>query len=273
VKPNSLFNGAPAVALAHHRGLHYGDGVFRTCLIYDSQINDLDEQLKKLLSDAARLELTLANPAALRGEALALAGGEERGVLKMLLIRSGAQRGYRSEDRQADRLLCRYAAPRYPAAFWDEGIVAGRSRFKLASQPALAGIKHLNRLEQVLASRDLYDFDELILPDDQDRPVCGSRTNLFWARTDSLYTPPLDHCGVAGVTRDKVLRAAEACGIRTEVRAGSWADLEAADEAFVTNSVIGIWPLARLDARTWPGPGAVTRRLMEALKHPRLAPP
>lgn len=267
----AVFNGATSAGLAHHRGLHYGDGVFRTCLIYNSHIIDSEEQYEKVTRDAAALGL-VADGAALRREAQALAAGQSRGVLKLMLLRAGGQRGYRSAESRADRLLCRYPLPELPASTWTQGVRVFRSAFQLAAQPALAGIKHLNRLEQVLASRAWPDgADEGLLSDDQGRPLSGTRSNLFWVTPEGLRTPRLDRCGVAGLMREKVLAAARALGIPVTIAPGSWKELEGAGEAFLTNSVIGIWPVAALDTRHWEAPGPVTRRLMDQLRHPVLA--
>lgn len=268
----ALFNGGAVPDLSGHRGLNYGDGVFRTCLIYDSHIIDMKEQIDLVQEDAARLGLAPAPMAALAREAASLAAGQSRGVLKIMLMRAGAGRGYRDGGGATDRLLRRYPAPACRGEAWDSGVSAFRSEFRLAAQPALAGIKHLNRLEQVLASRDwLEGADEALLADDAGRPLCGTRTNLFWVGAGVLQTPALERCGVAGLMRRKVLALAAASGLQCRVGAGSWDELEAADEAFLTNSLVGIWPLARLDARRWDAPGPVTRRLMERLAHPRWA--
>jgi 4-amino-4-deoxychorismate lyase len=270
--PSALFNGsAPGAELAWSRGLHYGDGIFRTCLIYSSHIIDIKQQLEKASQDVRRLGLVPPATALLAAEAQSLAVNCPRGILRIVLMRSGGERGYRARSTEADRLLCRYPAAVHAASCWEQGIRAQRSEWRLAAQPALAGIKHLNRLEQVLASRSWSDgVDEVILADADGRPVSGSRSNLFWVQGGTLRTPALDRCGVAGLMRDKVLAAADALGVATRIAAGSWTELESADEAFVTNSVIGIWPLASLDERRWRAPGPVTRRLSEHLRHPRM---
>jgi 4-amino-4-deoxychorismate lyase len=267
-----LFNGQPqAPDLAWHRGFQYGDGVFRTCLIYESQPIDIEKQVKKAMDDARRLGLEPADAGVLAAEAARLAQGQSHAVLKLFLIRSSAERGYRATTTAADRLWCRFEAPAWPAACWERGVRAARVDFRLASQPALAGIKHLNRLEQVLAGRDWpAGADEALVADAAGRPACGTRTNLFWVARGALRTPDLADCGVAGVMRDKVLAAATATGLRVDLAPGSWAELAGADEAFVTNSVIGIWPLASLDGHAWAAPGPVTRQLMGQLRHPRL---
>lgn len=264
-------NGAPADgALLLSRGLHYGDGVFRTLLKYDGQLIDLKLQVIKLCHDATALGLD-ADPDLLRSEAEAAGGATARAVIKLLLLRAGAGRGYRSDSRQADRLALRYPLPEYPAEHWRQGIDAFRSGVKLGRQPALAGIKHLNRLEQVLASRGWPEHAaEGILCDEQLMPVCGTRSNLFWVRGGHLHTPSLEACGVAGMMRDKVLACAAALGIAVEVANRPWHELSEAEEAFVTNSLIGIWPLRSLEQRSWSAPGPLTRKLMTALRHPMI---
>lgn len=268
--PPALFNGAAAdQPLVLSRGLHYGDGVFRTLLKYNKQVVDFKLQFIKLSHDAAALDLEPPPAETLRAEAEAVSAGAADGVIKLMLLRGGAGRGYRPQTRQADRLVLAYPLPAYPAEHWSRGIAAFRCSLKLGRQPALAGIKHLNRLEQVLGGRAWPDdAEEGILCDESLTPVCGTRSNLFWVRQGQLRTPALASCGVAGMMRDKVLAGAAALGIPVEVGSWPWQDLMEADEAFVTNSLIGMWPLRSLEQRSWQAPGLLTRRLMAALRHP-----
>lgn len=270
MNPAVLFNGGPGPDLSAHRALHYGDGVFRTCFIYDSQVIDLEAQCELVIADARRLSLAPVESRQLAAEARQLAAAVGQGVLKILLLRAGEARGYASSGAATDRLLLRYDAPAYRAACWEQGVSVRRSPVILAFQPALAGVKHLNRLEQVLASRDWEPgTDEALLADDAGHPICGTRTNLFWIRSGILHTAPLDRCGVAGHMRGKVLALAPALGVEARVQHGQWDDLAAADEVFLTNSLIGIWPVARLEARRWAAPGPLTRHLADRLAHPR----
>lgn len=270
--PLAWWNGEPASTLPlTSRGLHYGDGVFRTLRLAGGVVLDLYRQLEKLASDAAAIDL--ATPAGLRELLLAAAeaDGPGDGVLKLLLIRSGQGRGYRPTTTGADSLLLRYELPVFDPSCWSQGIRAIRSPVTMAAQPRLAGIKHLNRLEQVLASRDWpEDVAEAILGDERGAPICGTRSNLFWVSRGIVHTPALDRCGVAGMMRAKILAACEARGLALRIAPQPWSALLAADEAFVCNSLIGIWPLRALDAHTWPAPGPITADLMQALAHPTL---
>jgi len=263
-------NGEPVAGLAYSRGLHYGDGVFRTLLKYSSQLFDFERQYQKIGTDAAALGLSPPPAATLHAEAETLSAGRERCVIKILLLRSGADRGYRPRTTACDRLLLRYPLNDDPPEYWSQGIEAFRCKLSLSAQPALAGIKHLSRLEQVLASREWRETaQEGILCDEQGAPVGGTRSNLFWVDSGVLHTPDLERCGVKGMMRDKILACADALGLPLRVGPWPWASLASAAEAFVTNSLIGIWPLRVLDETHWTAPGPVTRRLMDALGHPR----
>lgn len=266
----ALLNGAPvAESLVRSRALHYGDGVFRTLLKYEGQLLDWKLQFLKLAHDAEALGLLAPAADLLLEEAGTLSAATPSSVIKILLLRSGAGRGYTPQTRQADRLLLGYPLPAYPAQHWQQGIAAFRCALRLGRQPALAGIKHLNRLEQVLASRDWPDGAvEGILCDERGAPVCGTRSNLFWVRDGLLHTPALDACGVAGMMRDKVLACATALGLTVQIGTRPWSKLLDADEAFVCNSLIGIWPLRSLERREWQAPGPLTARLAALLRHP-----
>ena len=264
---NALFNGHEASDLASSRGLHYGDGVFRTVLAWDGALLDWDLHLAKLQRDCDALSLEMPPASVLMNEAVQLTHSKTRAVIKLMVIRKTGGRGYRPESTRSDRLLLVYPAPRYPETHWTHGITGFRCSLALASQPALAGIKHLNRLEQVLASRDWPEnADEGILCDQESRPVCGTRSNLFWINGRQLHTPALTQCGVAGIMRTKIMALAESLNIRVHVRPTKWEELMAADEVFVCNAIIGIWPLRRLAQRDWSAPGAVTAELISALR-------
>ena len=114
---------------------------------------------------------------------------------------------------------------------------------RLPPQPALAGLKHANRLEQVLAAREVAaaGADEGLLRGLSGTVVCAVSANLFAAFPDELVTPPVDSCGVDGVMRRHVLRhLAPAAGLPARVARLSPADIERAPELFLTNALIGI---------------------------------
>jgi 4-amino-4-deoxychorismate lyase len=269
------FNGLEAAsAPAASRALHYGDGVFRTMLRHRGELLYADAQIDKLVSDADRIGITVEADlrARLHTELNNIAAGFDTAVLKAMLVRGGEGRGYQPAADTPDRYLYAYSAPLYTASCWNEGIVVARSSITLAVQPALAGIKHLNRLEQVLAYRSSpVQVQEVILCDAQDQAICGGRSNLFVVHDGVLHTPDLRLCGVSGLMRDRVMDVARTLGIECRIGTIPWTLVEQAEELFVTNSLIGIWPIRQLLACEIKVPGAVTRRLMRALDHPRLS--
>lgn len=262
-------DGKPSFSsLNWHRGLHYGDGVFRTMLKINDAIVDVNCQLVKLEEDCDALGIQF-DRARVERCLFQAAAGVQAAVLKLVIARAPGGRGYQSFETDSEILALRTRLPDYPASLWSRGVVASFSQVRLAGQPALAGVKHLNRLEQVLASRSWpTGIQERILCDMEDRPISGTRTNLFWTLGNRLITPSLSMCGVAGVMRKKLLALAEEAGIEAVIGDQSLSTLMAADEVLLCNSLIGIWPIRKLESRIWPTPGHITRRLASILAHP-----
>jgi 4-amino-4-deoxychorismate lyase len=127
----------------------------------------------------------------------------------------------------------------------------------LGRQPRLAGIKHLNRLENVLARAEWQDpaIREGLLCDDTNAVISGVTSNLFIVSAGVLQTPDLSHCGVAGVARSRILRGARKRGIDVEATRIPADAVIHADEVMLCNSVQGIWRVATLEDRTWAPAG------------------
>lgn len=265
-----MLNGRePDGSLAHARALHYGDGVFRTMLVHAGQVVDWSRQWHKLLADCQRLGLNPPELDVLEAELQLLASGQMRCVLKLILSRRTTGRGYIPKSNDCDRLLLRSAAPEYPAHFWTQGIAVTRSSVTLSSQPLLAGVKHLNRLEQVLASHDWPEgVQESLQCNERGEPICGTRTNLFWVDEGTLMTPDLGQCGVSGMMRQKILDLQTGRGTTIQVRNVSWQVLEQADEVFLCNSLIGLWPVQQIGRLQRPAPGPLTLDCLRELRHP-----
>lgn len=263
-----LFNGEPCEGgWTATRALHYGDGVFRTGLVVDGRLVDRDRQLSKLADDAATLDLDIPAGLATRVDSVCAQAGEA--VLRITLSRAGNGRGYRPGGRACDELLELRPLPDEPAARWIHGITMGWSPILLGIQPRLAGIKHLNRLEQVLASRDWpLDQHEVLMCDAEGRVTCGSRTNAFFVIDRILVTPDVSRAGVAGMMRDKLVELARDEGIGCELGLVSPDEVRHASECFVSNSVLGIWPVQRIGTLEFEAPGPVTRALAARLQHP-----
>jgi len=148
------------------------------------------------------------------------------------------------------RVVAIQPEPEFTASKSQDGIQTAVCRIKLGHQPALAGIKHLNRLENVIAASECRDagLAEGLLEDGQGRVIGGTRSNLFMVQNGGLFTPDLAYCGVDGVQRQRVMAYAGERGLKCSVTNLCVADLQAADEIFLVNSVFGLWPV-----REFPG--------------------
>jgi len=233
------------------RGFTYGDGVFETMAVSGRLAIDLDLHLERLEFGLTRLGIRTDGLGELEREAMQLASTVTQAVLKIVVTRGINGRGYRTQRESAPtRVLSLHAFEPYPASFYREGITATLCRHRLPRHPALAGIKHLNRLDQVLARREWTDeYQEGLMLDTEGAVIEGVMSNVFALKGKRLSTPDLTEAGVAGITRRKILDAAAGYGLEPDVSRMMLADLEDADSLLFCNSLIGLWPVRRLAAR------------------------
>ncbi|MGD8591250.1 MAG: aminodeoxychorismate lyase [Gammaproteobacteria bacterium] len=273
---NILINGEPCDSVsALDRGLHYGDGVFETLKVYRGQIMFLEQHLQRLLQGCERLQIPQPPLEKLIQEANRLTGDEEKAVLKILITRGRGGRGYRMpENAHGNRIVIRYAFPEYSPAKYHRGVVVRLCDLRLSSNAALAGIKHLNRLEQVLARAEWQDesIAEGLMMDTKGNIIEGTMSNVFIVSQNRLLTPDLTSCGVAGIIRQYVLNTAQDLGISHDITEVKKEVLLSADEVFLSNSLIGLWPVRQIvpiskqkDAQTDYKIGPITGQLMQAL--------
>ena len=232
---------------ARDRGLHFGDGVFETIAVDAGRALCLERHLARLADGCARLAIRAPELATLEEECARVCDGVERAVLKIMITRGASGRGYGAEPGAVPtRIVARYPWPPYAADSRTDGVAVGICSTRLGRNPRLAGIKHLNRLEQVLARSEnaLGACDEGLMLDDRGRLIEGTMSNVFVRRGKRLSTPDLSGCGVAGIMRELVLEVSEqAGGLVPEITAMGVDDLSTAEECFLTNSLIGIWPI------------------------------
>jgi len=235
--------------LLEDRGLAYGDGLFETVALCNGRLLCWAEHIARLERGCAVLGLPAPASALLLGEAQQLAAGSKRGVIKILVTRGSGGRGYRPPPNvQVRRIVSLHE---WPASANDtSGAVATWvCRQRLGHNPQLAGIKHLNRLEQVLASAEWpsADYFEGLMLDLDGRLVEGIRSNVFAVRGRELHTPDLSRAGIAGIVRQAVIDIAPRHGLRVRVEAIEMAGLVDADEFFLCNSVMGLRAVGRID--------------------------
>lgn len=272
----ALINGQPADSIPiTNRGLHYGDGVFETIAICDGELLCFDDHLQRLQWGCERLNLPVPESSLLLAEAGRLCGSQARAVLKIIITRGEGGRGYAPPlNSVTNRLLLCYPWPDYPAVNRINGVRVRLCATRLGSNPRLAGIKHLNRLEQVLARAEWSDPDiaEGITCDTQARIIEGTMSNIFLVSGQRLRTPDLSDCGIAGTVRKHVLAMAPALGLAAEITEIRMEDLAQADELFLCNSTIGVWPVSRFEGRTFTV-GPYTQQISKALIEQRIITP
>ncbi len=249
-----LVNGIAGDSIsARDRGLAYGDGVFRTFVFRSGRPVLWERQYAKLAHDCAALEIEAPAREALEADFAQIRGTDC--VVKVMVTRGEGMRGYAPPAAAKPcRIVLTSELPQYPAEYATQGIDVRMCALRLAPQPRLAGSKHLNRLENVLARAEWSNdaFAEGILCDVDGNLVGGTMTNLFIVKQHGLFTPELGRCGVKGVMRDLVIELAEKHRVAFNARAMSVGWLRDADAAFVVNSVIGVWPIARVDGKSLP---------------------
>lgn len=264
-----LINGVPDAAVSPlDRGLAYGDGVFRTIRVVQGRPAAWAEHYAKLVDDSRRLKLLCPDAAAWQADIARLFADQGDGVVKLILTRGIAERGYAVAGRvSVTRIVIRSPLPSYPEQNASAGIRAHLCNTRLAHQPLLAGIKHLNRLENVLARQEWTDpgISEGIMLDQDGLVVEGVMSNILARSGTILATPDLERCGVAGITRQRILDIAPGLGLTPVITPLTLAELMSADEVVMCNSLYGAWQVVDFNGRTWLA-GQLAGRLRQILQ-------
>lgn len=238
-----------------NRGFAYGDGIFRTMRLLDGELVDWPLHYQTLVADCSKIQMVCPSAELLMQEfkyfmASAEADTRLASVIKIIITRGEGARGYAPPAIcEPTRVFVQSPMPVYPPEIYTQGVALYTCQTRLAYQPVLAGIKHLNRLENVLARAELKDphfFDGLLL-DYDDQVIEAVSGNLFIRKADAVLTPALDSCGVAGVMRQKILDWYKTQGQAVTVAPIDKAALLDADAVVVVNSVYGILQVRQID--------------------------
>lgn len=251
------------------RAVMYGDGVFRTMRMRQGQVKCWPLQYRKLHTDCQALDILCPAQPVLEQDLQQLARDEPDCVVKIIVSRGEGGRGYSVPAAVLpNRVLLTAPEPQYPMEFWQAGVKLHLCEIRLSHQPRLAGIKHLNRLENVLARMEWDDAsiaDGLLL-DAEGWVIEGTMANIFMRMGQRLVTPELSACGVAGLQRERILKHAPELGLTLEIARFSLPHLLQAEEIFLCNSLIGVWPVCQIGTSTFT-PGPTAKQMQHILEH------
>lgn len=269
VEHSYLINGRFDASLTPlDRGFAYGDGVFRTFPILGGKPHCWSRHIRRLEADCNGLGIVCPSEETLHSDMDTLCSGQTTdSVIKIVVSRGESTRGYAVPAlAQPTRVMINAPYPQYPETVFSKGVALHLCKTRLGRQPRLAGIKHLNRLENVLARMEWVDvniMDGLLLDEGGDVIECTS-SNVFARFGNVLVTPDLSHCGVAGVTRDRIMQIAPTLGYLTEIRHLRLSELMDADEVIICNSLFGAIQVKSLTSVTW-SIGVLASHLRELL--------
>ena len=242
------------------RGFAYGDGVFRTMVMRSGMPVEWPLHYQKLVADCAAIGIVCPSAELLMSDFVQLFSvtdidSNKLGVVKIIITRGEGERGYKPPAVVTPtRVVIKSAMPKYTEEYYTTGVDLHVCDTRLAHQPKLAGIKHLNRIENILARiewRDESIFDGLLL-DSQDSVIECTVSNIF-ARFDTvLMTPDLSQCGVAGVTRQRIIALSAVLNLTIDVTQLTLSHLLQADEVIICNSLYGAFQVHKISDTTWP---------------------
>ena len=250
------------------RAFQYGDGLFETIAIRAGRPRLWPFHIERLAAGCERLGIRMPAEQNLRDQLdAALDAGADSGIAKIILSAGTGPRGYARDKEIEPRIFVGvFPSEALPRPAYEEGVDAMVCETRLAGPSALAGLKTLNRLEQVLGRCECVAANafEGLMVDADERVICGTMSNVFIVIGHTLITPSLARCGVAGVMRRLVLESCAAVDKTVVIRDVALAELWQSDEVFLSNSQFGVVPLRRCEDRQW-SPGDSTRECQRLL--------
>lgn len=262
-----LVNGLAKDALSIvDRGLLYGDGVFETILCEAGRPILLAGHTQRLENGCKRLGLARQDLSVILSDIREVAQQDDC-VVKVIITRGVRKRGYAfdEEDNTSTRIVYRDDLPSIPIEYYREGIQLTKCEYLLPENAPLAGIKHLNRLDQVMARSEWgQQFQEGVMLASDGRVVEGTMTNIFFESDQTWVTPKLETSGILGVMRQWLMRNSFHAEIECVEKDFQLSELKNAQSIFICNSVVGIWPVTQFEGKTYPISQAVSKMMQQA---------
>jgi 4-amino-4-deoxychorismate lyase len=231
------------------RAFQYGDGCFTTMAFRNGRIEFFDAHISRLKLACKRLYIDFNKWSDIERCIVESLQSTDNCVVKVIITRGVGGRGYSPEG--ADNpsfIITHHVIPKHYILWQTDGIKLTISTITLACQPQLAGIKHLNRLEQVLVKHALIktSYDDAIVCDTEQNVIETSVGNLFWYKDNVWYTADHTESGVEGVMRNQVLAVMQEKGLLCQVVRQDISVLFCAQELFVCNSLMMLVPVLSL---------------------------
>ncbi len=235
------------------RAFAYGDGLFSTLSVEQAQVKLLHLHWQRIETGCQRLAIACDDLAQWQADFLAFIAAYPHCIAKIIISRGSGGRGYLPDLKSKVHCYFYAYSAVAPVAAHQQGIDSGFLSQRLGINPLLAGIKHLNRLEQVLLRQELaqLNFAEGIVCDCEGRVIEGVFSNIFMFKQGVLYTPDLQKAGVDGVMRQHILQLASRLAWPIHITTLLPEQILSADEVFFCNSVYGIWPVKQIQGTIW----------------------
>jgi 4-amino-4-deoxychorismate lyase len=252
----SLVNGSFSATISPlDRGFAYGDGVFRTIKVINGLPEHWPMHYQTLFADCSAIGIVCPSADTFISDFKKIFDADEfSAVVKIIVTRGEGERGYNPPAITTPmRVMIKSSMPDYPEVNFSEGVVLHLCDTRIAHQPKLAGIKHLNRLDNVLARMEWHDpkVAEGVMLDMDGNVIECTAANIVARYGDTLITPKLDQCGVAGITRKQILAHAKRLELNTAIERMNLKDLHSADEVIICNSLFGAWQVRELAGQQW----------------------
>lgn len=254
------------------RGLAYGDGLFATMRCSKGRVLFLDAHLGRAVQTSQRLGMPWQASAQLIGllSSIAIEQQQELGTdfcIKLLLSRGVGGRGYQlPEHVSVTEVVSVHPMPGHYRHWQTNGIALQLSPMRLGGQTRLAGMKHLNRLEQVLIKAQVLDkgFDDWLVLDTQEQVIESSMANLFLIKDKQVVTPSMHLAGVAGVMREQLIYWFIEAGFNVAIRPVIPSELSQFDHVLLSNSLFGVVGVNRIEQCRF-APSALPLQINQAL--------
>jgi len=245
-----LINGEKTSSISvEDRGLQYGDGLFETLLWSNNQALMFNAHYQRMQTGARALQLPMPDIAGWLRDIQSLQK-DDRCVIKLILTRGASGRGYAiPEHATVTRIALAYAMP--ASVYPEQGLKLKVCHTPVSENSTLAGIKHLNRLENVLARSELLDCHEGLMLDRNSNVIEATQSNLFGVKDNTLITPALTASGIKGIVRQWLMDKALETGVSCQERDLPLAELQQVDELLLCNSVMGIRRVSQLEQKNY----------------------